>query len=131
MPALNWSKSQDYQSLYESEIQARREFDYPPFSQLLRIVIAADDPLTAERTLEQLAESLSHYLDELLPVSSIKILGPAPCLFERLRGKYRMHLLIKNQAGREGQKIITSFLAGKYFQEGVLMAVDVDAVDLF
>jgi primosomal protein N' (replication factor Y) len=131
MPALKWSQSQDYQSLYESELNARREFDYPPFSQLLRIVIAADDPLIAERTLEQLAEALSHYLAELLPVSSIKILGPAPCLFERLRGKYRLHLLIKNQAGKEGQKLITSFLAGKHFQDGVLLAVDVDAVDLF
>jgi primosomal protein N' (replication factor Y) len=131
LPALKWSQSQDYQSLYQAELSTRREFDYPPFGQLLRIVIAADDPLVAERTCHQLAEALGHYLAELLPVSSIKILGPAPCLFEKLRGKYRMHLLIKNQAQEKGQKLITSFLSGKRLQEGVLLAVDVDAVDLF
>lgn len=131
LPALHWSQTQDYESLFRAELAARQAFDYPPFSQLLRLVVAADDPLVAEHTCDQLTEALNQYLAELLPLSSIKILGPAPCLFERLRGKYRMHLLIKNQAGEEGRKLIASFLKNRRVQDGVLLAVDVDAVDLF
>jgi primosomal protein N' len=131
LPVLKWSQSQDYQSLYEAELSARRQYHYPPFSQLIRVVTAADDAELAEKACEHLAEMLGTHLEEILPVSSVKILGPSPCLFERLRGKYRMHLLIKNQAGTQGHRLITSYLKGVRLPDRVTIGIDVDALDLF
>ena len=131
MNALHWSQTQDYSRLFQSELAARQAFDYPPFSQLLRIVFASENLLTAERSCEEVTESLTNYLEELLSPSAVQVLGPAPCLIEKLRGKFRVHLLIKNKAGSDGQKLITSFLKQKLLAPDVSMAIDVDAVDLF
>jgi primosomal protein N' (replication factor Y) len=131
MAALHWSQTQDYQKLFQSELAARQAFDYPPFSQLLRVVFAAENLIVAERACEEVTESLTNHLEELLPPSAVQVLGPAPCLIERLRGKFRIHLVIKNKAGHVGQNLITNFLKQKHFPAELSMAIDVDAVDLF
>ena len=51
-------------------------------------------------------------------------------LIERLRGKFRYHLLLKNLGGEEGRQMVTAFLRNKYLPQGLSMAVDVDALDL-
>ncbi len=130
MPALQWSKEHDYASFYQEEIGARQSFDYPPMSQLIRIVVAGADAHDAELACEQLAEELSNYLADALPTNDIKILGPAPCLIERLRGKYRFHLLIKNLAGETGRKLLTNFLRSRRLAADLSLAVDIDALDL-
>lgn len=130
MPALHWSKEHDYASFYLEEIGARQAFDYPPFSQLIRLVVAGAEAHDAELACEQLAEELSNYLADALPASEIKILGPAPCLIERLRGKYRFHLLIKNLAGEPGRKLLTKFLRSRRLAGDLTLAIDIDALDL-
>jgi len=130
MPALNWSKEHDYASFYQEEIGARQSFDYPPFSQLIRIVVAGADAHDADLACEQLAEELSNYLADALPTNDIKILGPAPCLIERLRGKYRFHLLIKNLAQEGGRQLLTTFLRSRRLAEDLNLAIDIDALDL-
>ena len=41
--ALESAKAQDYGEFYETEIQAREEFDYPPFSQIVRLVVSSEN----------------------------------------------------------------------------------------
>lgn len=130
MPALHWSKEHDYASFYQEEIGARQSFDYPPFSQLIRLVVAGPDAHDVELACEQLAEELSNYLADALPANDIKILGPAPCLIERLRGKYRFHLLIKNLAAEPGRKLLSDFLRSRRLAGDLNLAIDIDALDL-
>ena len=89
---LKVSLSHDYASFYAGELEARRTFFYPPFAQLIRIVIVCDQIELAQATGEKLTESLSNYLADLLPASAVTILGPAPCVLEKLHGRYRQHL---------------------------------------
>jgi primosomal protein N' (replication factor Y) len=130
LPTLKVSLSHDFAHFYAGELEARKTFLYPPFGQLIRIVIVCDQPELAQMTGEKIAESLSNYLADLLPLSSISMLGPAPCVLERLHGKYRQHLIVKNQAGKKGQDLISSFFKNRNFGETVQVAVDVDAIDL-
>ncbi|CAN5131458.1 primosomal protein N' [soil metagenome] len=130
MPALEWSKNHDYAHFLEEELEARQAFGYPPYSQVIRVVVAGDEPGTVETACKQLAEEISLFIEETLPPDSVQVLGPAACLIERLRGKFRYHLLLKNWAGEEGRQMLTAFLRNKYLAQGLNMAVDVDALDL-
>jgi primosomal protein N' (replication factor Y) (superfamily II helicase) len=130
MPALEWSKNHDYPRFMEEELQARQAFGYPPYSQIIRVVVAGDEPVTVEAACKQLADEISKFIEETLPAHEIQVLGPAACLIERLRGKFRYHLLLKNLAGEEGRQMISAFLRNKYLPQGLNMAVDVDALDL-
>lgn len=130
MPALEWSKNHDYAHFLEEELEARQAFGYPPYSQVIRVVVAGDEPGTVEAACKQLAEEVSQFIEETLPADAVQVLGPAACLIERLRGKFRYHLLLKNWAGDEGRQMLTAFLRNKYLAQGLNMAVDVDALDL-
>jgi primosomal protein N' (replication factor Y) (superfamily II helicase) len=130
MPALELACRHDYKSFYEVELANRQAFDYPPFSQILRIVVAAEDAGLAERECERLAEGIANFVDESVAPSQMQILGPAPCLIEKLRNKFRMHLIVKNKAGEEGRALLARFFRTTSVSEGVQVAIDVDALDL-
>jgi primosomal protein N' (replication factor Y) len=130
MPVLSWAKQHDYEQFAEEELRAREAFNYPPFSQLIRVVVAGARAQDVERECDLLAEEIAHLLADEFPESAIQVLGPAPCVIERLRGKFRFHLLIKNFAGVGGHRVLTDFLRSKKLPEGLVLAVDVDALDL-
>jgi len=130
LPALTLAQQHDYKQFAEAELSARRALDYPPFSQIIRLVVSGPDALAVQSACEALAEELTHRLDDQLSAEALKILGPAPCLIERLRGNFRFHLLVKNLAGEKGRSLVTSFLRQKRLRPGLSLAVDVDAFDL-
>jgi primosomal protein N' (replication factor Y) (superfamily II helicase) len=129
MPALTLARKQDYNAFAESELASRREFEYPPFSQIVRVVISGEILPHVESVAEQLAEELSTFLEPDFTEDEIKILGPAPCIIDRLRGKFRHHLIVKNLAGTQGREAIVGFLR-QHRPPGVVLGVDVDALDL-
>jgi primosomal protein N' (replication factor Y) len=130
MPVLDWAKTHDFSLFAEEEIRARKAFNYPPFSQLIRVVVAGNVVTEVEQACDVLAEKIANFLADEYSEEAIQILGPAPCILERLRGKFRFHLLIKNFIGSAGHKAITGLLREQRMPEGIIMAVDVDALDL-
>jgi len=130
MPVLDWACAHDYKSFYESELLNRQLFDYPPFSQIIRLVVAAEDPLIAQRECERLAEGIANYVEEFFDPSQMQILGPASCLIEKLRNKFRLHLIVKNKAGEKGRSLLAEFFRTALIAADVQMAIDVDALDL-
>jgi primosomal protein N' (replication factor Y) len=130
MPALQFAKNHDYLSFFDDELEARRAFEYPPFSQIIRLVVAGADPAVVETCCYRIAEEISQFVEASFPVDAMKVLGPAPCLIERLRGKFRFHLIVKNMAGDSARLMLTTFLRNRNLPAGLVMAVDVDALDL-
>lgn len=129
MPALNWAKGHDYDSFVKEELSSREELEYPPFSQLTRLVISGDDLTAVEAFADEIAEDLAKHLDDIVSDSSIKVLGPSPCLIERLKQNYRYQLIVKNQMGESGRALIVSFLKNKKVDKKLTLAIDVDAYD--
>jgi primosomal protein N' (replication factor Y) len=130
LPALKFSLSHDYQNFYDAELPTRQSYLYPPFSQLIRIVIAGIDLNKTIHISEKLTEALSNYLADAVDTSEMTVLGPAPCLLERLHGKYRQHLIVKNTTGNHGRNLIVAFFKNKPNIDHVQIAVDMDAIDL-
>src|SRR5262249_28409988 len=127
MPVLEWARRHDYSHFVEQELACRRELSYPPFSQIIRIIVSGPEEVLVQAACEALTEELTHYLEDEVDPADLRVLGPAPCLIERIRGKYRHHLLIKNLAADAGRKLLTSFLRMKRSAPGLNVAVDVDA----
>jgi primosomal protein N' (replication factor Y) (superfamily II helicase) len=127
LPALLLARAQDYNAFIQEELAARQTFSYPPFSRLVRIVGSGPDDGQVQAALERLAEELSNHLEEF---ESIRILGPAPCLIEKIKEHYRHHIIVKNLMGDAGHRAIVSFLRARPQLPGVRLIVDVDPVDL-
>ncbi len=90
-PAIRYGASADYAGFVKEEIELRRELHYPPFGRLLRLVFEDEDEAQAKKGAERLAEALRKQSF----AESMFLLGPAPAPMALVRGRHRLHLLIK------------------------------------
>ncbi len=118
--AIAAAATQDYRQFYEEEIARRLEVGLPPFTRLLRLVYQHTNAGSARAEAERVARSLQEKLREWA-FPDTKLVGPAPAPYERIRGRYRWHIVIE---GPEPQQL----LDGLYLPEG--WTVDVDPVQL-
>ena len=95
--ALESAKEQNYSKFFDTEISAREEFDYPPFSQIIRIIISCENNFRAEKSAMEIAMRLNTMTDKFGFSEYLSVLGPSPCVIERLNGFYRFQILIKNK----------------------------------
>ena len=128
--ALENAKEQDYLSFYKSEIEARENFDYPPFSRIIRIVISSKNQFRAEKSAMEIAMRLREVVDKLNIAEPLAVLGSVPCVIERLQENYRFQILIKNKLNERGHGFVTSFLSKIKLPNDIKMIVDVDPVDI-
>jgi primosomal protein N' (replication factor Y) len=92
-PIIRLAGTQDYKRFYEQEIRLRKLLVYPPFTQLLRIVLSSE----AEENVQQSANAVAHHIEEIIDASEeeIMVLGPASCPIYKIRNRYRYQIIIK------------------------------------
>jgi primosomal protein N' (replication factor Y) len=81
---------QDYAAFFEEELRFRRALRYPPIVGLIAVVFRAPTFAQALEEASDLAARLREGGDETL-----RVLGPAPAPLGRLRGEYRVHVILK------------------------------------
>lgn len=149
--ALESAKSQNYGEFYATEIAARAEFDYPPFSQIIRLILSSQNNFRAEKSAQEIALRLCTMIEKYGSAATdrsignneivgtddekdiserIEVLGPSPCVIERLNGQYRFQILIKNKMSAKGHKFISSFLNKIIMPKDIKLAIDVDPLDI-
>lgn len=95
-PALRRTLAHDYVTFAGEEIEDRAGPGYPPHVRLANLVISGEDETAVADAGGGLAEWLSAAISAAGIEDSITVLGPAPCPIERLRGRWRWHLLLKS-----------------------------------
>ena len=85
---------QDYLGFYYKEIDYRHRYNYPPFSQLVRLVFSHTNEELCRREAEMVYRLI---LDEKARKGMIdfSIIGPVPAFAFRARGRYRWQLLLR------------------------------------
>ena len=104
--ALRHASAQDYAGFYAEEIRHRENHTYPPFVALASLLVHGAD---LARVRSEAAE-LRKELDRANAERAVRILGPAPAPLARLKGEYRVQLLIKCRNRRELRRIIDEAL---------------------
>lgn len=87
-PILQVIQRHDYRTMYETEIETRKQFFYPPFSRLIHLTFKHKMKDIVERGAHQFANSLRAKYGDY-------IVGPAEPVINRIRNLYLMELLIK------------------------------------
>ncbi|MDX9856597.1 MAG: primosomal protein N' [candidate division Zixibacteria bacterium] len=132
-PLLADAARQDYESFYDREIKDRMDAHFPPFVRMVNFIFSSP----AETAVIESALRFRDQLDMLAKQRSIDIslLGPAPCAFRRLRGKFRQHLIARIAPDRMQKfvRLLTEWedASARFSLPGsVSIAVDVDPVDM-
>jgi primosomal protein N' (replication factor Y) len=92
-PAVSCAAGHDYAGFAEAELRRRRELGYPPFSRMMAVRVEG-----SEAGAQRCAESLARAAQPALAAGGLALLGPAPAALERLRGRWRWHLLFRAES---------------------------------
>jgi primosomal protein N' (replication factor Y) len=95
-PLLQVIQRHDYKTMYDSEIESRKQFFYPPFSRLIHLTFKHKIKDVVERGAHQFANSLRNKYGNY-------IVGPAEPIINRIRNLYLMEMLLK--LPRDGKMI--------------------------
>jgi primosomal protein N' (replication factor Y) len=92
--ALQAAQEHDYRAFYQQESAFRRQTGYPPYGRLVRFIYSGSSAAACERAAEQLAERIAELLLRW-QLEGWNMIGPAPAYVERVRGRWRWHLLLR------------------------------------
>ncbi len=124
-PSIQHARHHDFEGFWEQEIEFRRQWDYPPFTHLVLIVIRSAHQQRAEFS----AQTLHRRLKDALPPGAT-LSEPAPAPLEKSHGNYRFHLMLRTRAIQRLSRHLRGVLDKLTFPEDVIVTVDVDAYQL-
>ena len=107
--AVRYALNHDYAAFVREEMDGRASPPYPPNIRLANIVFSG----VIEDDVAALAISAAEWLRELVAHAkgSVEIVGPAPSPIERIKTRWRWHVLLKSENPGELTRI------GRYFME--------------
>jgi len=92
--AITAASRHDYEGFYQQEVAFRREQGYPPFSRLARLVYRHRDDARCAAEVHRLAELLRLEVRRR-GLADVSFIGPTPCFFHRLQGRYRWQIILR------------------------------------
>ncbi|MBC8323511.1 MAG: primosomal protein N' [Candidatus Marinimicrobia bacterium] len=131
-PVLKHAAKLDQKTYYNIALSERQELQYAPFSWMIRIEIEGAKKEHVNTTAEIICSKLRP------SPKGIDILGPANCYRERLRGKYRMHIMLKSNKthdinGNKMHAYLQKRISAKLFDKipsGVKTFIDINPVSV-
>lgn len=94
--AIQYASRHDYEGFFRREIEVRRNFGYPPFSHIIRILVTGEE----EKSVLKLAQSINEWIGsevntDLILKQGLIQFGVFPAPLEKIRNKYRWHVILK------------------------------------
>jgi primosomal protein N' (replication factor Y) len=93
--ALTAALTHDYATFVATEVEARQSPAYPPAVRLANIVVSG----THQEAVADLAAQAGEWFGRAtvrLPAEVLEIVGPAPCAVERIKERWRWHLMLRS-----------------------------------
>jgi primosomal protein N' (replication factor Y) len=120
--AIQAALHHDDQAFAREELRFREIFHYPPFTRMILLLVQDRSRAKAEAKIRDISQRIDAH-----PLArDLRVVGPAPAAFEKLRGKWRFQLLLRGHSGRALRQLVLEL--------GVLdsreVTVDVDPHDL-
>ncbi|NGX33768.1 MAG: Primosomal protein N' [Candidatus Anoxychlamydiales bacterium] len=123
---IKLASKQDYLSFYESEIENRRLFGYPPFTQMAKIVLSSPDEKKAESFANLIREKLIKNL-----TSGYKIHPVLPSGRAKVKDVFRFQFLIRGKNMLFLSTILSKIKNEINLPNRISLFIDIDPISTF
>ncbi len=118
----------DFLGFYKEELEARKIGQFPPFSRIAVIEAKSLNDKYASSVINNIYNNFNKYK------TGIIISKPVQPLFSKINNYHRYHIILKSiksidQSGKKLLNLIKSVINSVKLPNGVIMKVDIDAVD--
>lgn len=86
---LRWIEEHDFEKFYQAEIEERKNYQYPPFTKMIHLLIRSKDKNLTYQASQWLANTLR---EDLGPT---RVLGPQEPLINKIRDRFLMDVFLK------------------------------------
>src|SRR5438132_6498637 len=124
--AIQHALRHDYEAFYESEIEFRRTFHYPPVTSMIAVLFRGQTLDDVERAAFESGRRLE---EAVQPVPGVRMQGPAPAPLARIKGVYRYQILLRSPQRVMLRKAVEAAVAGRSWKN-VDVAIDVDPINI-
>lgn len=125
-PILRLASSQDYNAFYEREIEERKQFSFPPFCRLIKLVFIGSD----EKETCRVSQEFYQMLLEKAP-SEAQFLPPLPSGHPKIKDQFRFQFLIKTNQIPLLSERIDNLRKTFSFPKKLFLLIDVDPISTF
>jgi len=126
MPEADWfnrmAESQA-ESTMNDELELRHQLSFPPFARWVRIVFSARKLERATQVAHQCAQACE-------TLQGIRVTPPMPCPMERIAGKYRIEIVLRDTTRKLLPWKLEHLLTTMPAQRDVRIRIDVDPQDM-
>ena len=127
-PAVMFASHHDAEGFLAAEGALRRSPAYPPHTSLVHLVLSGEDQAAVTARASALADWCARGIARQgMP---LQLVGPAPCPIERIKDRWRMHLILKGPSSAIGRWVRMAAPRLAVPDRGIRISVDRDPVSL-
>lgn len=124
--AIQHATHHDYEAFFESEIQFRKTFHYPPATSMIALLFRGEKVELVERA----ASDCGRMLEEAVqPLAGTRIQGPAPAPLSRIKGVWRYQILLRSPQRNPLRRAVEAVVVPRKWR-GVEVVIDVDPINI-
>ena len=124
-PSIQFARHHDFEGYSEQELEARQQFQLPPFSHACLLHTRSRHERLAEFTLENLCRRIRQEMP-----SQMKMSQPAPSPLERAQGMFRFQVMFRCAKASVMTRHIKAVMRPMTFPQEVVVILDVDPFQL-
>ncbi len=116
-----------YDHFYKKEISLRRELNYPPFCQLINVLVSGKNDVQTEAVADKISESTLKAGHKNI----LSLLGPAPAPLSKIKNRFRWHVVLKVSDAQSVSKFLRENFRAldlRRLGDDIKVVVDVDPV---
>ncbi len=133
-PAIALATTHDYVRFAESELQHRRDHQYPPYQRLVRVIVRSRKQDEAAQFADQVAQAI-HAAAKTIKTAvnqppDLRVLGPAEAPVFRLKGYFRYHLQLQSSSAGTLHQVLRQVNRTLRAPGSVEFTLDVDPLNM-
>lgn len=128
-PAIRAAASYDRASFLRDELPKRKLLGYPPYVRLANVLVWGSDEEAVRTHAGQLQMDIAARVRDYA-VGNWQVLAATPCVFAKLKGTFRWHILVKAPLEADIAQVLLPLFRARKAEASVNVAVDIDPNDL-
>ncbi len=122
---ITLAQNQDYEAFYNEEIGLRKLMIYPPYCDIISMLISSESQSTALDSANCVLKNIKNLVENEFSDVKLITLGPAPAMMHRVNNRYRYTLLIKCKNSKRTRDLIRKAISDNIHREASI-SVDVN-----
>ena len=122
---ITCSKNQDYGEFYKNEIAVRKKIMYPPFSDIINIIVSGENVRNVREMICKISDETKTKLGEENIYFSFA--GPNPAPISKISGRYRWRLLLKCESCEKVRSVLRqTVINAKKLDDDLTVTLDIN-----